>query len=58
MRVVTKDLVRNRKDFTYVVSQVTFNECPECGEHLYNREAMQQIEAAKDKALKRRRKSA
>ena len=42
---VCKDVVRNFKGHTYVVPDVTFYECPACAEKLYDREAMEKLEA-------------
>ena len=30
---------------TYTVPNLTFHECPDCGEEIYDREAMRKIEA-------------
>jgi YgiT-type zinc finger domain-containing protein len=44
-----KKVRRNWKDTykgqTYVVPNLEFYECPDCGERLYDREAMRKIEA-------------
>jgi YgiT-type zinc finger domain-containing protein len=45
IRRVVRNLVRSYKGQTYSVPRVEFHECPNCGEKVYNREAMLKIEA-------------
>ncbi|MCI5148972.1 MAG: YgiT-type zinc finger protein [Candidatus Electrothrix sp. MAN1_4] len=45
IKQVTQDLVRRYKSQKYTVPAVTFYECPDCGEKVYDREAMLKIEA-------------
>lgn len=42
---VMRDLARNYKGQTYIVPKVEFYDCPNCGEKVYDREAMLKIEA-------------
>jgi YgiT-type zinc finger domain-containing protein len=42
---VVRDVVRKYKDQSYTVPAVEFYDCPNCGEKVYDREAMQKIEA-------------
>ncbi len=54
---VTRDLMRRRNGVSYTVPSVTFHECSACGEHLYDRQAMQKIESHRpshDSTLKRK----
>jgi len=45
VRKVRRDLTREFRGQTYSVPDVEFHECPDCGEKIYDREAMQKIEA-------------
>jgi YgiT-type zinc finger domain-containing protein len=45
IKLVTKDVVRNYKGRTYTVPNVEFYECYNCGEKVYDRVAIQKIEA-------------
>jgi YgiT-type zinc finger domain-containing protein len=42
---VVRDVVRKYKDQSYSVPAVEFFECPTCGVKVYDREAIQKIEA-------------
>jgi len=42
---VVRDITRNYKGQTYTVPKVEFYDCPNCGEKVYDREAMLKIEA-------------
>ncbi len=42
---VTRNLTCNFAGHSYVVPDLEFHECPDCGEHLYDRDAMRKIEA-------------
>ena len=42
---VVRDVTRKHKDQTYTVPSVEFYDCPNCGEKVYDREAMLKIEA-------------
>lgn len=42
---VMRDVTRNYKGQTYTVPSVEFNDCPNCDEKVYDREAMLKIEA-------------
>ena len=42
---VTRDLTRNHKGKPYTVPMVEFYECPNCGEKVYDHEAMLKIES-------------
>ena len=45
IRKVRKSVTRTFKGKTYVVPNVEFHECPNCGEKLYGREAMRKLES-------------
>lgn len=55
---VRKTVTRTHAGRTYVVPDLTFWECPACGERVYDRAAMRQIEAHSPAYLKTRRASA
>lgn len=42
---VRRDVTRNFKGKEYTVPNLEYYECPDCGEKVYDREAMRQIEA-------------
>ncbi|MBU4226114.1 MAG: YgiT-type zinc finger protein [Chloroflexi bacterium] len=42
---VVRDVIRKYKGQTYTVPAVTFYDCPNCGEKVFDREAMLKIEA-------------
>jgi|APCry4251928382_1046606.scaffolds.fasta_scaffold505701_2 YgiT-type zinc finger domain-containing protein len=42
---VVRDLVRSYMGQPYTVPEVEFYDCPNCGEKVYDREAIQKIEA-------------
>ena len=44
IRRVRKSVRRTWKERAYVVPNLEFEECPECGERLFDREAMRKIE--------------
>jgi len=45
IRPVCRAVNRTFKGQTYRVPAVEFHECPDCGEKLYGREAMQKLES-------------
>jgi YgiT-type zinc finger domain-containing protein len=45
IRYIIRDITRQYKDRTYTVPRVGFYACPNCGEKVYDREAMKKIEA-------------
>ena len=45
IKQVVRDVVRKYKDQSYTVPAVEFYECLNCGEKVFDREAMQKIEA-------------
>jgi YgiT-type zinc finger domain-containing protein len=54
-----RDWVDEFKGETYIVPALEFYECPDCGERLYDAQAMRKIEAHSPAyAKKRRRKEA
>lgn len=58
IKKVQKNLTRSFQGKTYTVPNLEFHECPDCGERLYDRDAMRKIEAhspAYAKARKRRK---
>jgi len=42
---VVRDITRNYKGQNYTVPKVEYYDCPNCGEKVYDREAMRKIEA-------------
>ncbi len=42
---VRKKLTRNYRGQEYTVPAVAYYECPSCGEHVYDRDAMRKIES-------------
>jgi YgiT-type zinc finger domain-containing protein len=42
---VVRDITRKYKDQTYTVPKVEFYDCPNCGEKVYDHDAMQKIRA-------------
>jgi YgiT-type zinc finger domain-containing protein len=44
IRWVVRDVTRNYKEQTYTIPSVEFYDCPNCGEKVYDREAMLKIE--------------
>ncbi len=58
---VTRDLVRDAVGAPYTVPAVTFHECPDCGEKLFDPDAMRTLERHRPDAAatqRHRRKSA
>jgi len=55
IKLVCRPVTRTFKGQTYQVPDVEFHECPDCGEKLYGREAMQKLESYHPKAAKTRR---
>ncbi len=45
IRRVVRDITRKYKGQTYTVPKVEFYDCPNCGEKVYDREAMLKIES-------------
>lgn len=45
IRRVARDIVRKYKEQTYTIPKVEFYDCPNCGEKVYDREAMLKIKA-------------
>jgi len=45
IKKVRRNLTRNFLGQTYVVPDLEFHECPDCGERLYDAQAMRKIEA-------------
>ncbi|MEK7408385.1 MAG: type II toxin-antitoxin system MqsA family antitoxin [Acidobacteriota bacterium] len=46
LRKVRRDLTGEYRGQRYTVPDLEFHECPDCGEKVYDRTAMQRIEAA------------
>ena len=44
IRRVRRRVTRAFRGHTYTVPSLSFHECPDCGERLYDRRAMRQIE--------------
>ncbi|MCL4706488.1 YgiT-type zinc finger protein [bacterium] len=58
IKKVRKNLTRSFQGQTYTVPNLEFHECPDCGERLYDRDAMRKIESyspAYAKARKRKK---
>lgn len=45
IRHTVRDITREYKGHTYTVPKVGFYDCPDCGEKVYDHEAMLKIEA-------------
>ena len=45
IQLVVKDVIRKYKGRAYTVPAVEFYECPNCGEKVYDKAAIQKIEA-------------
>jgi YgiT-type zinc finger domain-containing protein len=45
IKLGSRNLVRNFRGQTYAVPDLEFHECPDCGEHVYDPQAMRRIEA-------------
>jgi YgiT-type zinc finger domain-containing protein len=45
IRKLRRDLVRDYDGLTYTVPDLEYYECPQCGERVYDRDAMRKIEA-------------
>lgn len=54
IRPVCRDVTRAYRGQSYTVPQLTFQECPVCGEVIYDHAAMQKIEAYSPAYAKRR----
>lgn len=46
---VRRTVTRTSRGKRYTVPQLTFHECPDCGEQVYSPEAMERIEAHRPK---------
>ncbi|MEP7337348.1 MAG: type II toxin-antitoxin system MqsA family antitoxin [Acidobacteriota bacterium] len=55
---VCRDLIETVDGQTYTVPALEFYECPNCGEELYDREAMRKIEAHSPSYAKKKLKKA
>ena len=58
IRKIQGPLTREFKGETYTVADITYHECPDCGEHLYEPEAMDKLQAASPAFRKRLKKVA
>jgi YgiT-type zinc finger domain-containing protein len=45
IKQVRRNLVRNFRGQAYTVPDLEFHECPDCGERVYDAQAMRKIEA-------------
>jgi YgiT-type zinc finger domain-containing protein len=52
IRRVTRTVTRISRGKRYVVPDLTFHECSNCGEQIYSPEAMEKIEARRPKLAK------
>jgi predicted RNA-binding Zn-ribbon protein involved in translation (DUF1610 family) len=50
IQAVKRDVCGQVRGQAYCASQVDFYECPDCGEKVYDRQAMARIEKARDAA--------
>lgn len=50
IKAVKRDIRGELRGHEYCASQVEFYECPDCGEKVYDRQAMAHIEKARDAA--------
>ncbi len=55
IRKVRRDVHGKTRGHPYYASAVSFYECPDCGEKVYDREAMEKIEAARSRACRPKR---
>jgi YgiT-type zinc finger domain-containing protein len=55
VRLVQRDWTGEFEGQSYTVPRLDFYECPDCGERIYDREAMRRIEACSPAFAKRRR---
>jgi YgiT-type zinc finger domain-containing protein len=55
LRLVTRDVECNFRGHEYTTPGVQFHECPDCGEKLYDREAMRKMEAHRPKGRRKSR---
>ena len=58
IRRVRRNWSGKTREQTYSVPNLTFHECPDCGEKIYGREAMRSIEAVSPAFTKPVRRSA
>lgn len=58
IKEVCRDLTRTVKDKTYTVPALKFYECPNCGEKVFDREAMRKIEEHSPSYAKKKLKKA
>lgn len=56
LRSVRRDVDCDFLGQTYVAPAIEFHECPDCGEKLYDRQAMQKMESYRPQITKRARK--
>jgi len=54
IRTVTQDWTGEYKGRRYTVPNVQFDECPECGERVFDRDAVRRIQARRPRASKAR----
>jgi len=55
VRQVTRGVECNFRGQVYTAPAIQFHECPDCGEKLYDRQAMQKMESCRPKGRRRRR---
>jgi YgiT-type zinc finger domain-containing protein len=58
IRRVRRDVKGNYKGKPYIAKSVEFEECPACGERLYDLEAMRKLESARAEVSTRRKRVA
>ena len=54
IKIIQKTVTRQFEGERYTIPDLEFQECPRCGEKIYDREAMRQIQAASPAYVKRR----
>lgn len=54
IKLVRRSLIRNFRDQNYVVPALVYHECPDCGERVYDPQAMRKIEAHSQAYAKKR----
>jgi YgiT-type zinc finger domain-containing protein len=58
IELVRRDLTEEFRGQSYTVPDLEFYECPDCGEQIYDAQAMRKIEAISPAFAKRRKKKA
>lgn len=56
LKLVRRDFTEEYRGQTYTVPDLEFHECPDCGERLYDSQAMRKFEAYSPAYARRRKK--